>query len=364
VDLFWDDWTTVNQDYDLFLFEFDDAALSWNTIRAASTNIQSGGPGQTPQEWLDYTVSGAMGAGAACPAGTGWFGILVAEYSTTSDRNLQIYSNLIETYYHVENRSLTFPADSASVVSVAAIDVTSHAQESYSSEGPILAPGGGLPTLRLAPLAGPQKPDMASFANVDTESYGPGVFNGTSAATPHVAGMAALIKDNNPAFTADQIEQELLVHASYPTNDLGTPGHDYEYGWGMARFYRSPNAVDLARFQALPEDASIRVEWETAQEIDNLGFNLYRGAALEGPRLQLNGTLIPSQAPGTAVGAAYEWLDQGVAPGVTYYYWLEDVDVYGQATLHGPVEAAVQVRRLIAPLRPRLLPYPAFTTRD
>jgi hypothetical protein len=30
------------------------------------------------------------------------------------------------------------------------------------------------------------KPDVSAYANVSTESYGAGVFNGTSSATPHV----------------------------------------------------------------------------------------------------------------------------------------------------------------------------------
>jgi hypothetical protein len=41
------------------------------------------------------------------------------------------------------------------------------------------------------------------------------------------------------------------------------------------------------------------------------------------------------------VGASYEWLDAGVEAGQTYFYLLEDVDVHGQATRHGPVSATL-----------------------
>jgi hypothetical protein len=41
------------------------------------------------------------------------------------------------------------------------------------------------------------------------------------------------------------------------------------------------------------------------------------------------------------VGGSYEFVDGAVAPGVTYWYWLEDVDIYSAATRHGPVSAAV-----------------------
>jgi len=39
-----------------------------------------------------------------------------------------------------------------------------------------------------------------------------------------------------------------------------------------------------------------------------------------------------------AVGAVYVWLDATVQAGLTYYYKLEDVDIYGHTTLHGPVQ--------------------------
>ncbi len=54
---------------------------------------------------------------------------------------------------------------------------------------------------------------------------------------------------------------------------------------------------------------------------------------------QLNSSLIPAQAPGSGQGAAYEWQDDELEAGTTYYYWLEDVDTNGQTTSHGPVSA-------------------------
>ncbi len=73
-------------------------------------------------------------------------------------------------------------------------------------------------------------------------------------------------------------------------------------------------------------------------EIDNLGFNLYRAESPDGPYVKLNEELIPSQAPGSPIGAVYVWLDSTVQMGRIYYYKLEDVDIYGYTTMHGPVE--------------------------
>jgi hypothetical protein len=52
---------------------------------------------------------------------------------------------------------------------------------------------------------------------------------------------------------------------------------------------------------------------------------------------------MPSQAPGAAQGAAYSYEDAAVEAGQTYWYWLEDVDLSGATTLHGPVSATVSV---------------------
>jgi hypothetical protein len=104
----------------------------------------------------------------------------------------------------------------------------------------------------------------------------------------------------------------------------------------------NPTAVELAGFEVWPEGSTTHVQWETAQEIDNLGFNLYRADTLTGTQSRLNEALIPSQAPGSPVGAVYDWLDaDGLEAGQTYYYWLEAVSVHGVTTRHGPVSATL-----------------------
>ncbi|MGQ9600086.1 MAG: hypothetical protein ACUVWZ_11800 [Anaerolineae bacterium] len=117
-----------------------------------------------------------------------------------------------------------------------------------------------------------------------------------------------------------------------------------------------PQAVTLASFSAAPAGNAIRLEWTTATELENMGFNLYRATSPAGPQVKLNDSLIASQAPGSALGASYEFVDASVQPGVTYYYWLEDVDVYGVTTLHGPVQAELKAVRRLMPLRPRFGP--------
>jgi hypothetical protein len=189
IDLFWDDWTApVDHDYDLQLYELRRSG-SWR-LRASSTFPQDGGAGRTPQEAIRYVVSGAMGA-AGCPAGTGVFGILVERVDAASDRHLQVFANdWISIAHLAEDRSLGFPADSPNVYTVGAVDVASPATvESYSSEGPVLGPGGSA----SPPVPANPKPDGVSVAQVSTVAYGPGGFAGTSASAPHAAGVAAVL---------------------------------------------------------------------------------------------------------------------------------------------------------------------------
>ncbi len=97
-------------------------------------------------------------------------------------------------------------------------------------------------------------------------------------------------------------------------------------------------AVTLADFYAEQVADFVRLTWETNSELDNRGFNLYRGVSAAGPDRQLNEALIPSQSQGSPGGFVYTWEDQAdLAPGATYFYWVEAVDIYGAATIHGPV---------------------------
>jgi hypothetical protein len=124
---------------------------------------------------------------------------------------------------------------------------------------------------------------------------------------------------------------------------LAPDGEVEDYALNIA-----PTAVELLSFTARPEGRAILVHWETASEIDNAGFNLYRATSLEGEKGRLNGNLIPSQVPpGSPIGAEYSWLDSQVVSGTVYYYWLEDVDIYGRATLHEPVKVLAQSPSLV-----------------
>ena len=55
-------------------------------------------------------------------------------------------------------------------------------------------------------------------------------------------------------------------------------------------------------------------------------------------------TIVPSPGPGSSQGFSYTWQDYKVETGVTYRYWLEDVDIAGVVTRHGPVVVLYALR--------------------
>jgi len=112
---------------------------------------------------------------------------------------------------------LSYPASYDAVMSVAAVDsnknLASFSQRNSQVE--IAAPGVNI----LSTLPG----------------NGYVRYSGTSMATPHVTGVAALIWSNFPDANAQEIRAALQNSAE----DLGSPGRDNDYGFGMVRADRA-----------------------------------------------------------------------------------------------------------------------------
>ena len=108
----------------------------------------------------------------------------------------------------------------------------------------------------------------------------------------------------------------------------------------------SPTVIALSQFEALPGDGAVTLMWTTESEKDTTGFNIYRGKVgfgrsgrvnLDSVEMEkINTTLIQSKGSATT-GAEYTYTDDDVKNGFTYIYKLEDVDINGVATEHGPV---------------------------
>lgn len=105
---------------------------------------------------------------------------------------------------------------------------------------------------------------------------------------------------------------------------------------------QSPTAVDISYFHAFSQpDGSVLLEWRTHEESRNLGFHIYREQA--GQRSRINPSLIAGSAlllrgskPQHAA-KTYRWIDTQPVPGAGYS--IEDLDINGTHTSHGPVFA-------------------------
>jgi subtilisin family serine protease len=217
----WNDWTNVDQDYALALLRWNGS--SWDVV-AVSNNPQNGGPGQRPVEYTEYVTRGDPTP----------YAVVIVRVGGSKRVNFELFVPRAPRLRKLLSaRSLSNLADAPDGLTVAALDVESpFPQESYSSEGPTNGPGG-------AETGGAIKPDFAGYANVSTQSYGTtSKFNGTSAATPHVAGAAALVQGAYPSYTPAQIEAFLQERAK----DKGPAGKDNRFGWGRIHLGAPPAA--------------------------------------------------------------------------------------------------------------------------
>lgn len=102
-----------------------------------------------------------------------------------------------------------------------------------------------------------------------------------------------------------------------------------------------PTAVSLASFSAVDREGYVEVEWTTASEPGNAGFNIYRSTSEHDQKRKLNQALIPARG-NELEGAAYSFEDYDVARGDKYYYWFEAVSPDGKTEMNGP--AVVELR--------------------
>lgn len=210
----WDAWPTTAQD---FALEIRDPANFATHLTPPADNLQSGT--QAPVETTCYTNN----TGAA--RNIDW---VVRRVNATAPFpphfELSVFNQRLEHFK--TTMTIDTPASSPSALAVGAICWQSERLEDYSSRGPT--------------IDGRIKPDIAGQSVVSSGAYGPwtscpanadgtGGFNGTSAAAPHVAGAAALVKQANTGFNPAQLQAFLEGRA----RDVGTAGKDNLYGSGI-----------------------------------------------------------------------------------------------------------------------------------
>jgi subtilisin family serine protease len=193
-------WASDVADYDLYLFDA-------NGEVAESAAEQPGSA--PPEEYITWQNTSASWAN---------YWIQVDRFSGGSYRVDAFFNGVYDLTEVSPDRSITTPGDAAGAVTAGAVAWNnSSVIEPFSSQGPT--------------VDGRPKPDLVGPDRVTTRTYGAGGFAGTSASSPHVAGLAALYLQRDPGLSPTQVKAALTADAA----DLGTPGWDPVFGFGLAR---------------------------------------------------------------------------------------------------------------------------------
>ena len=226
----WDDaWGGAIRDLDLYW---------WDTQRGEivrrSQDLQSGEIGHIPFEIIIATYTGVTET-EVC--------LVVRQFSGSTPDWLQVKVGGVGSIaYYTENGSIGNPAESANpaMLAVGAAHYwDTHTIAEYSSRGPT-------PDDRV-------KPDIVGTACGETASYEHYLrdgnscwFAGTSQASPHVAGMAALVRQRFPGYTPAQVADYLKDHA----RQRETPDPNNTWGHGFAQLPSPDREALVALYNA------------------------------------------------------------------------------------------------------------------
>lgn len=294
--LVWNQWTAPATDLDFYLVKWDPVSFQW-VIFGKSEDPQTGQPGQRPVE-ENFNV--ATTDVETC------YGFAIRYYSGPTNVHIEMFNRFDGSplIVNVPDGSLTPPADAAGAFATAALHVQSFALEPYSSKGPTNGPGGSL-------TGGTIKPDLSGYANVSCNAYGVGECSGTSAASPHVGGAAALVLSGYPTYTGAQVRSYLQASAQ----DMGPAGKDNDYGFGRLRLGTPPASTcappgtpgTLASSKtSVVSGETFTLSWGAASLADGYELQFANNSAFSGAQsYNVSGTSTGFQVTTTTAMTAY-----------------------------------------------------------
>ncbi len=228
--------------------------------------------------------------------------------------------------YNASHNTLGAPADGDSVITAGALDY-SGSRAYFSSVGPT--------------VDGRIKPDIMALGDGNVvaspyDDYSYTSASGTSFSCPLSAGVAALILSANPNLTPMQVRDAMRNTASLSNNP------NNQYGWGalnaLAAVEYFPTPVELESFTAGIIDNKVNLEWTTATEKNNRGFEIEKKFG--------NGdfkTIGFVQGQGTkTTPTSYNFVDENSFKGITVYR-LKQFDFDGKCIFSNEVSIDIPV---------------------
>jgi uncharacterized repeat protein (TIGR01451 family) len=104
----------------------------------------------------------------------------------------------------------------------------------------------------------------------------------------------------------------------------------------------APTVVKILTMAGTQSKNKVTLTWQTSYEQDNLGFNIWRQPA-GGASQKANAHIIAGSALFTGkridagTGRSYRFVDSAAPAGQFVQYWIEDIDLKGVHTMHGPI---------------------------
>ncbi|MBC8228076.1 S8 family serine peptidase, partial [bacterium] len=151
---------------------------------------------------------------------------------------------------------------------------------------------------------------------------------GTSFSAPIVSGLAALVISRT-GITNDP--EAIRGYINDGASDLPGDPPNYPDCWdgnGMVKFAQTDSLpVKLSAFTATKtQDGEAILRWMAETEVNNVGWNIYRSVSKAGPFTNIDFVF---GAGNSAFPNDYQYVDKNVLNGVTYFYYIEDVDIQG-----------------------------------
>lgn len=110
--------------------------------------------------------------------------------------------------------------------------------------------------------------------------------------------------------------------------------------WAIGSTSDDTLPVVLSSFTAVPTaQMAVKLNWTTQSEAQMAGFCIFRSSSDQLTNALQISNLI--SATNTSLTQNYEYIDMEVYPNSTYYYWLQQSEITGECSFHGPITVYV-----------------------